>query len=242
MDRTNTRGWAAGSTVIAGWVLAAGSIMLSVGCGPSYYQLRREGQSAMRQSDFALARTYFEHADRKHANHVDNVFDLAQCSLALARRQSDEGHAAAALREIDRAVGYYGRVVHVQPGHRAALKGMNTALELKGRYREALLQAQWAADNVGPGAEEQVWLALEHEERGDYDAALRQFRQAVAMEPRNIDAHLAFAAFLLRHGNDRAAIAHYQTAYQLDPSDRRAAEVLIARHALPPMTMAAPSP
>lgn len=224
------------------WILASAPALLALGCGPSYYQLRREGQSAMQQSHFALARTYFEHADQKQANRVDNVFDMAECSVALARRQFEDGHPAAALREIDRAVGYYDRVVHAQPGHRAGMKGMNTTLELRGAYEAALSQTRWSADNVGPSAEQQVWLAQEYEERGDHDAALRVFRQAVAMEPRNVAAHVAFADFLARRGNDPAAVAHYQTAYRLDPSNRQVADYLIARQALPPMTMASPAP
>jgi len=215
------------------WITCVALVVAAAGCGPSYLELRRHGQAAVLESEYALARSFFEMAEEKQPQRAENLHDLGDCSIILAREQFVMGNQAAAMREVDRAIAYFDRAITTQPGHRAALKGKNIALELKGQFDEALRQVQWAAEFVGPSAEQQVWLAREHEERGDYDLALRRFRQAVAMEPRSAEAHIAFAEFLLRRNNERAAVAHYQIAYRIDPSNRRAAEPLIARNALP---------
>lgn len=224
---------------MATWILVAAASLAAAGCGPTYLQLRRNGQTAMIEQDFVVARTFLEMADEKNPQQADNLFDLGDCCVMLARNQFELGNRSAALRELDRAVGFYDRAITARPGHRAALRGKNIALELKGQFDAALGQAEWAAEYIGPSAEQQVWLAHELEERGDYDQALRRFRMAVAMEPKDAGAHVAFAEFLLRRNNEAAAVAHYQAAYRLDPKNRAAAEALIARGALPEVVPAA---
>ena len=142
----------------------------------------------------------------------------------------------AALRELDEAIAYYSQALEIYPGHQASMEGMNTALELKGQFDTALRHAEWAAEYVGPSARQYIFLAKELEERGDVDGALLRYRQAVAMEPGNPKAHVAFAKFLLRAKNEPAAIHHLQAAYRLNPLDEWVADQLSARSALPPLT------
>jgi Flp pilus assembly protein TadD len=80
-----------------------------------------------------------------------------------------------------------------------------------------------------------MFLAKELEERGDTDGALLRYRQAVAMEPQNAEAHVAFAKFLLRYNNEDAAVYHLQAAYRLDPRHEWVVDELIARGKLPPL-------
>jgi Flp pilus assembly protein TadD len=62
-----------------------------------------------------------------------------------------------------------------------------------------------------------------------------RYRQAVAVEPKSASAHVAFAKFLLRNDNDRAAMFHLAEANRLNPKDKWVAEQL-AMHGLPPET------
>ena len=130
---------------------------------------------------------------------------------------------------------YYNQALDVFPGHQASLEGKAIALKLKGQFDEALRTAQWAAEFVGPSAQQYVFLARELEERRDLDGALLRYRQAVAVEPRNAGAHREFAKFLMRHNKEAAAVHHLQIAFRLDPSDKWVVDELVTRGALPPL-------
>lgn len=211
-----------------------------VGCGPDFHILRRQGQYAMLRGDFAPARFFLIEADRKRPRVADNLHDLGVCSVMIAKERFAQLNHAAAFRELDRAIAYYKGALDARPGHQASREGLNIALELKGQFDEALKQAQWAARFVGPSSRQQVFLAQELEERGDVDGALLRYRQAVAMEPRNPQSHIAIAKFLLRHDNEVAALHHLQAAYRLDPKNSWVAEQLAIRGATPQLARQSP--
>ena len=205
------------------------------GCGPNYRYFRREGQNAALNGNFGPARYFFIEAQRRRPRDVENLHDLGVCSLVLAKDKFQQMNHPAALRELDDAIGYFSQAIDAQPGHQASIEGKNRALELKGQFDEALELAEWTAEFVGPSAKQHIFLADELEERGDLDGALLRYRQAVAMEPDNPDAHLAFAKFLMRRNNETAAIHHLQAAYRLNPRDEWVIDQLVARSALPPL-------
>ena len=197
------------------------------GCsnGPSYDQLRREGQVAMINGQYGPSRYMLQQAEQKsHRLRVENLHDLGVAHVMVAKEKFSQMNPAAAFRELDLAIEYYARGIEAHPGHQACLEGKNIALELKGQFEEALKHAEWAAEFVGPSARQQIFLASELEERGDFDAALLRYQQAVAMEPRNPAAHVAFAEFLKRHNMDDAAAHHLQLAEQLNHRTRRIAQ------------------
>jgi len=213
-----------------------------VGCGPSYRSLRRQGQDAMIAQAYGPARVFFLKAEDKHPRRAENLHDLGACSVALARQRFEEGNRAAAMRELDEAVDYYTQAIDAHPGFAAAIEGKNVALKLKGQFDEALQTAEWAAEFVGPSAKQYLFLAKNLEERGDIDGAFLRYRQAIAVEPRNFEAHKEFAAFLQRHGNEQAAIFHLQMAYRLNPLDTWVADQLTKRGAVPSLASDRPSP
>ena len=214
--------------------LMAVAVILT-GCGPHYPQLRREGQKAMLNKAYGPARYFFEEAEKRSPRRVENLHDLGACSVMVARERFEQMNHAAAMRELDAAIGYYSQAIEVYPGHQASIEGKNVALELKGQFDEALKQAEWAARFVGPSAKQYVFLAEELEERGDVDGALLRYRQAVAVEPDNPAAHVALAKFLLRSKNETAAVYHLQTAYRLDPANDWVVDQLAVRGAVPPL-------
>ncbi len=220
----------------AAHVLVVGAMAwVLTGCAPTYRELRIEGQRATLRGDHGPARYFYLEAEKKKPNHVDNLHDLGFCSFMLARQRFEQVNRAAAMREVETAVDYYNRAIEVHPGHRASITGKNLALELKGQFDEALEHAEWVAEFVGPSAEQHIFLARELEERGDVSGALLRYRQAAAMEPHNPDAHVALAKFLLRHGNEGAAVYHLRVAYHLAPRDEWVANELIIRGQLPPI-------
>lgn len=229
-----------GSRRLGGALILAATVAFP-GCAPNYRDFRREGQAAVLRNDYGPAQYMFSQAERKKPRRVANLHDLAVCHVMLARQKFEQMNSAAAFRELDHAIAYYRRAIDAAPGHQASLEGLNIALELKGQFDEALRQAQWAADFVGPSAKQQIFLAQELEQRGDDDGALLRYRQAVAMEPRIAMPHIAIAKFLMRHDNDSAAVDHLQIAYRLDPTDRWVVEELAVRSAIPQLATATSS-
>ncbi len=227
-------------TVRSGFPLVVGvTLALAVpltGCGPNYLELRRQGQSAMLGGRYGPALYFFEEAEALYPRIVDNLRDLGACSVMLAREKFKQMNHAAAMRELDAAVAYYTQALEVRPDHQACIEGLNVALELKGKFDEALERAEWTATFVGPSARQYIFLAGELDERGDVDGALLRYRQAVAVEPQNATGHVAFAKFLLRHGNETAAIHHLQVAYRVNPLDEWVMDQLASRSALPTLT------
>lgn len=218
------------------WALVFAVLTLPLtGCGPNYRELRLEGQRAFLGGAYGAARVLYRQAEEKKPRAVENLHDLGACSVMLARERFEQKNHPAALREVDEAIAYYRQAIDAHPGHRASLRGLNIALELKGQFDEALKTAEWAATFIGPSAEQYLFLARELEERRDEDGAFLRYRQAVAVEPRNAEAHRALARFLLQHDNEEAGVRHLQVAYRLDPRDIWVMEELIARGALPPL-------
>jgi tetratricopeptide (TPR) repeat protein len=202
------------------------SIVLASGCGPHFRALRVNGQIALADQEVAIARDHFERAYRIWPEDAENLFDLGVVHMIYAKRRAADESKPATLRELDQAVNYFTRAIEAHPGMLAAIEAKNEALEMKGLYNEALDQAKWAATFVGPRARQQVFLAHELEERGDYDAALLRMRQAVAMERDSAYAHASMGRFLLRHNHRKQAIVHLCRAYRLDPLEKGVVETL----------------
>jgi len=221
---------------LVSYLLLAGFVVTVAGCGPSYRTLRKQGQQAMMEGMFGPARYFFEEAEKTRPRMLENLHDLAVCSIMMAKQRFAEMNHAAAMRELDQAIGYYNQALDIFPAHQASLEGKTVAQKLKGQFDEALKTAQWAADFVGPSARQYIFLAKELEERRDLDGALLRYRQAVAVEPRNAEAHREFARFLLRHRKEQAAVYHLRVAYRLDPTDRWVLDELVARGAVPALS------
>ncbi|NOS99292.1 MAG: tetratricopeptide repeat protein [Phycisphaerales bacterium] len=220
-------------------VLAAAALAMFCGaCGPTFHQLRVDGQKAMFDDRLAVAKDNFERAAVMWPEDAQNLFDLGAVHMALARKRLNEQNNPAAMRELDRAADYFTRAIEAAPGMYAALVAKNEVLELKGQYDDALSAAEWNMTFIGPTARSQIFLARELEERGDLDAALLRYRQAVAIEPKNPSAHAAIGAFMLRLRNDRAAIEHLLRAYELNPMEKGVADILTEKGVSLPRTTA----
>lgn len=218
--------WSAVPLILIGIFCLA---MLIGGCEAQYPTLRREGQLAMLDGEYGPARYLLLNADNKEHRRVETLHDLGVCSVMVAKQKFRERNQAAAFRELDNAVAYYRRAIDDVPGHQASLEGLNIALELKGQFEQALKHAFWTAEFVGPSAKQFIFLGNELEQRGDFDGAMIRFKQAVAMEPRNPQAHVAMARFLVRHNQRDAAEAYLVEADILNARDPWVREQLAGR-------------
>lgn len=211
----------------------AGVVVLASGCTVSHNRLRYEGLVAADEGKYEVARQLLLQADEMSPQRVDNLYDIAACSIQIAKRKFKEENYAAAMRETDTALAYLDRAIQIRPAHIRSLEGKSVALRLKGRFDEALEHAQRVSQYVRPSARQYMFLARELEHSGAVDDAEIRHRQAVDIEPENPLAHKSLADFLARHEKGEAAIYHWQMAYKLDPFNREVAEQLIKRNAIP---------
>lgn len=79
-----------------------------------------------------------------------------------------------------------------------------------------------ALDALTGGAEVLVNRGVEAVGRGDLDAAEGLFREAIALDPDNVSAHLNLAVALAEHGRLEGAAEPLGTAVALDPDNARA--------------------
>jgi tetratricopeptide (TPR) repeat protein len=209
------------------WIATAGCTQ------QTYREYWLDAQRALAREDYGTARILLTECERRRPRRVENLHDQGVCSMMIAIDKFEQMNAAAAMRELDRAVAYFSSAIDDTPGHQASLEGKNRALELKGQFDEALKQAEWSLKFIGPSSRQFLFLARELEERGDKDGALLRYRQAIAAEPRNADAQVAMAKFLLREGNEPGAIHYLQQAHRLNPRDPWVTEQLTSRGVLP---------
>lgn len=218
---------------------ALGTLFLaSAGCTPqpTFKDLRLAGQQQVLEHNMGAARRLFEDAHQLVPEDAYNLHDLGVCSMVLARERFRERNYPAAMREVDQAIAYYSRSVNAHPGFQAALEGKNRALELKGQFEKALQEAEWAREFVGPSARQQIFLARELEERGDFDGAWLRYRQAVVMEPNNPTAQGELGKFLHRQNRDDEAVVYLQEAYRLNPNEPGVLSALVEMGAQVPYT------
>ena len=207
--------------------LAVVSIVLTIpACGPNFYRLRREGQNAMAQGQYVLAKQKLEAARDMEPEDPEVLFDLGMVCRIQAERALADGNQAAAYREIDRAIECFDRAIEARPSMQAAIEARTDALAFKGQSDEALKSSEWAMRFVGPSAKSHIFVARQLEGRGDMDGAMLRYRQAVEMEPKNATAHAAFGRFLLRIGRREEGIAQLERAYRLNPLEEGVARDL----------------
>jgi len=105
--------------ILASLGVAAMALCLG-GCGPSYRQLRVEGQQAMLKKDFGPARYILLEAEKIKRNDPENLHDLGLCSAMIAKQRLEQHNYPAGMRELDNAVEFYSRAIDAHPGHHAS--------------------------------------------------------------------------------------------------------------------------
>ena len=102
-----------------------------IGCGPSYRQLRREGQQAMIGGAYGPARILFAQAEEKRPRRARNLYDLGNCSVMLAKDRFTQRNHPAAMRELQSTFGFtcFDRSV--------GLAGLRVALAELSAHRDA---------------------------------------------------------------------------------------------------------
>jgi tetratricopeptide (TPR) repeat protein len=101
-----------------------------------------------------------------------------------------------------------------------ALYLWGNALQIMGRYAEALVPLGQSARSMPEDIH--VWLALGwcHKRTGELDLAIEALEQAMAVDPTEAIVHYNLACYLSLIGDKRRSLAHLAEALAIDPNFR----------------------
>ncbi len=134
----------------------------------------------------------------------------------------EQGKRAQVSGEIYRAIEYYKVAVEQNPAYLEALAGLASAYFTLGEYAVALEYVQKALQ-LGRGRASlwnmtgRILLGL-----GRPDDAEKAYRDALKLEPNNIDANFGLAEIDIARGRMKNAVNKYEQALQMSPDNRRA--------------------
>lgn len=198
--------------------LAAAMLAGAVGgCHPEADRLHRLGVEDFKRGDYLGAIGKFEAAVEAWPEHADSEYFLGRCYLELAKQALVEGDAVSAQGLLERARFHYGNAITCDPGHTAAVKEQAYAMALAGEIEESVDLVRWHAEAEGYEPDSLLAMAEHYEQIGRPEEALRCYRQAVAVGPREWRAYAALGRFYARMGKTRLARVFLERAYALNP-------------------------
>ena len=182
----------------------------------------------MRNRGTVLARLG-RHAEARQC--LENVLALqpgsaeAHCNLANVLR--DSGAPAEALERFRRAI-------DLDPGLIEARIGLALALRDLGRDDEAREHSRQLLHDRPDSAAARIFEGTQCLDRDDTQGAAAAFREAIALQSSNADAHYQLGNVLMRQLRSREAIDCFQRALAADPSHPRARWALVMAQ-IPPL-------
>jgi tetratricopeptide (TPR) repeat protein len=131
-----------------------------------------------------------------------------------------------ACKHLDTAVRYFTQALKTWPNYMAAVDAKNEALELRGKFDQALDVAERVATNNRDVADHYVYLGNEYRERADFDNALAAYNKALAFEPGYSKAYAGLGKMYEQIGDRSKAIYAYEQAYRANAAEPGVAAAL----------------
>ena len=153
---------------------------------------------------------------------LDEAIDLFRQVLRMKpdyyKAWNGLGHAWALKGRYQRACRYFAHAVRLYPDYAEAHGNLAAALTYLGKYDQAVqhyekaleLKQDYLDARRNYAATLLHWL-------GQPDSAAQQYRQILALNPRDSQAHCGLGDILLRQGRAQAALVHYRAALRLEP-------------------------
>ena len=123
-----------------------------------------------------------------------------------------EGLARVGLRQVPEAVQAFERARTLDPRHADALLGLMWRLKLGGTLEETEAIADEVIALQPTSAELRRQVADNWDRFGEYERALARYREAVELDPRNVQAHLGIAVNMARLGRMDELARHAELA------------------------------
>lgn len=226
--------------IVIGCALA---VLAGAGCGrptSGYDELMTEGLSEYENQRYAEAIAMFKNAAEADRERPEPSYYTGLAFLKMADKQFREDDLPGALRYCDRALSTFDAAVGAFPGYSRAQQAKADALVLKGKHKDALEVATWAASYVGPQAKMHIFKARQFAQAGEIDKAELYFKQAVSVEPENPAAYAELGLFYMRCGNDAEAVKALQKAHAMRPGSPGVVAALARLGASPAYTTPQP--
>jgi tetratricopeptide (TPR) repeat protein len=150
------------------------------------------GALAWKQSDCAAAVQHFSLAKTTIASQPDALREFGACLLKLKRPQE----AAAVFRQL----------IVMQSQDRRARYSLALSLMDAARFREAMAALEPLAEAANPDPIALELISTAHEALGETPQAVAVLRQAVLLDPRNVNLYLDFASLSFTHQSFQVGI------------------------------------
>jgi tetratricopeptide (TPR) repeat protein len=127
----------------------------------------------------------------------------------------------------EEAIACYRKAVELAPKLGDVHQRLSTLYALYSRNAEAADSLEHAADAQRNSTQARLYRADAHMLRGDFPAAEKWARQAVALEPKNDAAQGTLAGMLYAQGKFDEAATHFETALRINPKLAKAWDGLV---------------
>jgi lipopolysaccharide biosynthesis regulator YciM len=124
---------------------------------------------------------------------------------------------------LERAITTFGEVLSLDADAAHAYRELQRLYEESGDWGRAYDMQRQVARRTGERADSVlshhlVEMGQSHEQRGDLEEAARAYRKALSIDEASVHASLALGRLLVRSGDAREAIAHYERAMARSPA------------------------
>ncbi len=147
------------------------------------------------------------------------MIGLARCYLEMAIKNFEENNPGAAMHDLEEALYWSNLAVDADPGNPQVTQVRVEILKMRGEIEAAVRTAQWGAKVQGPNAQSLLLMAKTYMEVGAYDEAQVTIRQAIAVDPYNVDVRTQAAKFYEKIGKPDLAREQYEEIYQMDQAN-----------------------
>src|SRR5436853_2067507 len=111
------------------------------GCTPDVSDMRYEGVSQYRSRQYTESMATMREVLERAPNDAQANYYMGLNYRTVAARKFSEGDPVAARRELDTSVVYFTQAIKTWPNYMAAVSAKTEALELRGKFDEAVATA-----------------------------------------------------------------------------------------------------
>jgi tetratricopeptide (TPR) repeat protein len=192
-----------------GWLAAAATLVISVGCQYSGQGQNAQGVRYFQQGQTDAAMREFQGAVTTNPRNADAYYNLAASYHYLGRSRSDES-------SLEQAENLYHQCLDLEPNHVACHRALAVLLVDSGRPQSAFTLLRGWAERNPRYSEPRIELARLHEEFSEPREARRYLTEAIDINPRDPRAWTALANLRERDGQLAQALNNYEQAYRLN--------------------------
>lgn len=210
------------------WCLSGALAGGLAGCeSPDVTDLRTEGIRQYRSGQYIESAATLRYALKQNPSDAPSAYYMGLNYRATAARKYNEGDVPGACRQLDTAIKYFDQAITHWPNYQAAVEAKTEALELRGKYEQALLTAEAVAENNrGRAVDHLIFAGDKFRDVGDYDKALAQYQAAISAYPDSARAYVSLGKLYVAIGEAGKAADAFRRARELDPGNAEAADQL----------------